>query len=147
MDKSRKLFQLWLIPVFFFLMSGLIFAEEIRISNHGATVAFISENGRIENSARTTIGYVDPSGRVENSGRSTLGYIEKDRVENASRSTVGYIDSSGRVENAGRKTIGYITSGRVENASRSTVLTFSGPTDLKKIGAYIFFFNQVLEKK
>jgi hypothetical protein len=44
-------------------------------------------------------------------------------------------------------TIGYITAGRVENAYRSTVLTFSGPLDLKKIGAYIFFINPVLQKK
>jgi hypothetical protein len=135
-----------------FMMCGLfltttVYSEEIKISQGGSTIAYISDDGRIENSGRTTIGYVDSSGRVENAGRTTLGYIEGDRVENSGRSTIGYINSDGRVENAGRMTIGYINSGRVENAGRSTVLTFSGSQDLIKIGAYIFFFNQILNKK
>lgn len=144
---SRSLYQTGLILVLILSISGWMFAGEITISSGGSTVAYISDDGRIENASRSTIGYVDSGGRVENAGRSTLGYIEGDRVENSGRSTIGYINSDGRVENAGRMTIGYITSGRVENASRSTVLTFSGSLDLTKIGAYIFFFNKVLKQK
>jgi hypothetical protein len=147
MNKNHGLYRTGLILALILSISGWIFAGEITISKGGSTIAYISEDGRIENSSRSTLGYVDSSGRVENAGRSTMGYIQDGRVENSGRSTIGYINSEGQVENAGRMTIGYITSGRVENASRSTVLTFSGSLDLTKIGAYIFFFNRVLKQK
>ena len=146
MPLIQKLFALLLFTSGIFLPCGFCVAEEMIISNtRGAIVAYIDNDGRIENHSRITIGYIDSSGRVEDAGRSTLGYIEGDRVENSGRTTIGYIDSSGRVENAGRMTIGYITSGNVENASRSTVLTYSGLEDIKKIGAYIFFFYRLLQ--
>jgi len=147
MNNSHRLHCTGLILVLVLSISGWLFAGDITISQGGSTIAYISDDGRIENSSRSTIGYVDSGGRVENAGRSTLGYIEGDRVENSGRSTIGYISTEGRGENAGRMTIGDITSGRVENSSRSTILTFSGSLDLIKIGAYIFFFNKVLKQK
>jgi hypothetical protein len=146
MNNNHSLFRIVWISVLVLLISGWMFAGEITISKGGSTIAYISDDGRIENSSRSTLGYVDSGGRVENAGRSTMGYIQDGRVENSGRSTIGYINSEGRVENAGRMTIGYITSGRIENSSRSTVLTFSGDLDLTRIGAYIFFFNLVLQK-
>lgn len=110
----------------------------------GLSIGRINGDGRVDDSSGLTVGRICEDGRVDGGSGMTIGYVRSGRVDDASGMTMGYVRDDGRIDGSSGLTIGYIREGRVEYSSTLCALTYSGPMDLEKIAAYLFFFNRIL---
>ncbi len=140
---------IWIFVLFMLAAAAPALAQsDITVEDpSGRTVGRIRTNGAIENATGWTIGRIRDNGNVEDSSGWTIGRVREDgTIENASGWTVGRIRDNGTVEDAAGWSIGRIASGSIDNSSGMTALRYSGPDDLQKLGAYLFFFNKALGK-
>ena len=130
--------------IIFFVVPTFGGSDIVICDASGLTIGRINDDGRVDDASGLTVGRIWEDGRVDDKSGMTIGYVRSGRVDDASGMTIGYIRSDGRIDGSSGLTIGYIGQGRVEYSSSLNALTYSGPMEVEKIAAYLFFFNRVL---
>lgn len=142
--------------VFLALCCAVASAGDLRLENSRyETVAYIREDGRIEDASFQLLGYIrteteesEPGLRIEAGDFRVLGYIRDNEVQSPDLRKLFDITSDGRIRDSRLRNSGSIREdGTVEGSDFRVVLYTDGAhADLRlRIMAYLVFFSTLLE--
>ncbi len=143
--------------VFLALCCAVASAGDLRLENSRyETVAYIREDGRIEDASFQLLGYIraesedeaEPGLRIEAGDFRVLGYIRDNEVQSPDLRKLFDITSDGRIRDSRLRNTGSIREdGTVEGSDFRVILYTDGShEDLRlRIMAYLVFFSTLLE--
>lgn len=144
--------------VFLAVCCAVAAAGDLRLENSRyETVAYIREDGRIEDASFQLLGYirtesedeaVEPGLRIEAGDFRVLGYIRDNEVQSPDLRKLFDITSDGRIRDSRLRNSGSIREdGTVEGSDFRVILYTDGAhEDLRlRIMAYLVFFSTLLE--
>lgn len=135
---------------------AVVAAGDLRLENSRyETVAYIREDGRIEDASFQLLGYIrveteeeEPGLRIEAGDFSVLGYIRENEVQSPDLRKLFDITDDGRIRDSRLRNTGSIREdGTVEGSDFRVILYTDGAhEDLRlRIMAYLVFFSTLLE--
>ncbi len=139
------------------VLCAALSAGDLRLENNRyETVAYIREDGRIEDASFTLLGYIrsesedeeDAGLRIEASDFRVLGYIRDNEVQNPESRKLFDITDDGRIRDGRLRNVGSIRDdGTVEGSDfRIIIYTDGAHDDLRlRLMAYLVFFSDLLE--
>lgn len=142
--------------VFLAVCCAVVSAGDLRLENSRyETVAYIREDGRIEDASFQLLGYIrteteesEPGLRIEAGDFRVLGYIRENEVQSPDLRKLFDITSDGRIRDSRLRNRGSIREdGTVEGSDFRVILYTDGAhADLRlRIMAYLVFFSTLLE--
>lgn len=142
--------------VFLAVCCAVVSAGDLRLENSRyETVAYIREDGRIEDASFQLLGYIrteteesEPGLRIEAGDFRVLGYIRENEVQSPDLRKLFDITSDGRIRDSRLRNTGSIREdGTVEGSDFRVMLYTDGDhEDLRlRIMAYLVFFSTLLE--
>lgn len=142
--------------VFLAFFYAVVSAGDLRLENSRyETVAYIREDGRIEDASFQLLGYIrteteesEPGLRIEAGDFRVLGYIRQNEVQSPDLRKLFDITDDGRIRDSRLRNTGSIREdGTVEGSDFRVILYTDGShEDLRlRIMAYLVFFSTLLE--
>jgi hypothetical protein len=142
--------------VFLALCCAVASAGDLRLENSRyETVAYIREDGRIEDASFQLLGYIrteieesEPGLRIEAGDFRVLGYIRENEVQSPDFRKLFDITSDGRIRDSRLRNSGSIREdGTVEGSDFRVILYTDGAhEELRlRIMAYLVFFSTLLD--
>ena len=140
--------------VFLVLLSALATAGHLRLeSSNYETVAYVREDGRIEDASFQPLGRIVTDEdtemlRVEDDSFNILGYIDDTEFLDPDEECIYELTSDGRLKNHRFRDVAIIRDdGTVESLNFSVMLYTDGSNDdlKQRIAVYVIYFSELLD--
>lgn len=129
-------------------------AGHLRLEDSGyETIAYIREDGRIEDASFMPIGRIvyeedDERYRIEDDSFTTLGYLKDAEFFDSFEDKIFELSSDGRIKNHRFRDVAFIRNdGTVEALNFSVILYTDGSHDnlSQRIAVFLIYFSDLLE--